>query len=145
MTNHCLVLQKNIQCIIKTNSGKTCFSFWTFSTSVPSFIFAVKFLPSHVFSPLNHIIDSNWWAELQSRVQTLADALYKGCALKFNWDSPFVIMWISSILCPAVPFIFKYFTAQLTAFVILRKLSLCYLWKRSSAIWQILDFLTVHY
>lgn len=31
---------------------KDIFSFWSFSTSVPSFIFAVKFLPSHVFSLL---------------------------------------------------------------------------------------------
>lgn len=60
-TKHCLVLQRNIKCIINTNSGKKCFSVWSFSVSVPSFIFAVKFLPSH--SPpalLNHIIDSNW-------------------------------------------------------------------------------------
>ncbi len=130
-TKHCLALQENIKGIMKTSSRKTCSSFKSFSPSVPSFIFAVKFLPTRAFSILTISLIPT--GALESRVQTLAGALYEGCVLEFNWDSPFAIMWISLILCPAAPFFFN-FTPQLTVFFILRNLSLCYLSRLNSVI-----------
>lgn len=62
----------------------------------------LEFPPFTHFFPLNHIIDSDEGAR-QSRAPTLADTLGEGCVLNFNWDSPLVTMWISSILCPAAP------------------------------------------
>lgn len=138
---NCSSLQNIIKSKMDTNSRRHASPFEVF---LYSFQALFMLLNCYAFSFL--IILPISTGELQSRAQTLADTLYEGCVLKFNWDSPSTIMRISSILSTAAPLFFKHFTPQLTVFVIVRNLSLCHLWKLSSAIWHILvDFLTVHY